>query len=116
MLSTPQRTTRATGSRSDICACSLEQSPLLTPVALRVAVVVDHVGPPVVQLALGAAGGLGQVAEPPAVVLADVAVAPFGAVHQALPAGEARVVEPVVAAAHDLGPVAPVVVLLAVRG
>src|SRR5579884_737858 len=50
------------------------------------------------------------MSQPPSVVGADVAAAPFATIHLAAPAGERGVAQPVVAGAPDRGRIAPVVV------
>src|SRR3954462_2171864 len=55
------------------------------------------------------------MAEPPAVMGAHIARAPFAALNDAARARQCRVIEPVVAVADDLARIAPVVVGRAAR-
>ena len=55
-----------------------------------------------------------KVTEPPQMMLANVAVAPFRAIHWARRAAQIRKVIPVVTAAGDFSRIAPVIIALAV--
>src|SRR3954469_803541 len=117
MLDTPPRTWIIRRPEARIlhpASCILDPTPSASP-ALGVPVEIHHVLPPVVQLSARAAGHVGEVAQPPAMVEADVTVAPLRAVDHSRLAGELGIAQPVVAGARHHRRIAPIVVLLAIR-